>query len=396
LFDYLRLPPNEQQAQYVRNLKAGLAGKPDDLKLLLQLGKTLLMENKTEEGTEAYRKVLSLTQDPAIYAECATDLLGVEQYGLAREFLMRLVAVKPDDAGAKFDLAIAVFHSQGPEAGLESLDQMPPAQRGADFFLLRAQILDALGRFPQAADYLNRGLQAEPTRADLFLQAALFLIKHGDYERASGLLEKAVRTFPDLPELQLTQAVVFAVLRQHDTAQDILSKIEARWPEWNMPYVIHGIILTIRRRPSEAEPLLETAISLGAENSVAYFYLALALTIENPPKVPKAHEAIVKALALNAQDAFILALAGRIAYLQEDHQTAREHLQAALRLWPDMVEAHQTLAGVYRAIGDKEKSIAELKEIVRIKQENPTADQTPPFPATDLLFSVRPPARSSP
>jgi len=393
LFDYLRLPPDEQRAQYVKNLKAGLAGKPDDLSLQLRLGKALLMENKTEEAMEAYRKVMSLTQDPVIVAECATDLLGVEQYGLAREFLVRLVAAKPDDAGAKLDLAIAVFHSQGPEAGLESLDQMPPAKRGGDFFLLRAQILDALGRLPQAADYLSRGLQAEPTRADLFLQAALFLIKHGDYERASGLLEKAVRTFPDLPELQFTQAVVFAILRQHDTAHDILSKIEARWPEWNMPYVIHGIILTIRRRPSEAEPLLETAIALGAETSVAYFYLALALTIENPPNVPKAHEAVVKALALNPQDAFILALAGRIAYLQEDHQTAKEHLQAALRLWPDMVEAHQTLAGVYRAVGEKEKSIAELKEIVRIKQENPTADQTPPFPTQDLLFTVRPPDR---
>jgi hypothetical protein len=57
------------------------------------------------------------------------------------------------------------------------------------------------------------------------------------------------------------------------------------------------------------------------------------------------------------------------------------------------VEARQTLSGVYRALGEREKSAAELKEIVRIKQANPTADQTPPFPVGDLLFSVRPTAR---
>ncbi len=43
-------------------------------------------------------------------------------------------------------------------------------------------------------------------------------------------------------------------------------------------------------------------------------------------------------------------------------------------------------------MGDKEKSIAELKEIVRIKQANPTADQMPPFPAENLLFAVSLPA----
>lgn len=57
-----------------------------------------------------------------------------------------------------------------------------------------------------------------------------------------------------------------------------------------------------------------------------------------------------------------------------------------------MTEAHETLAGVYRALGEKEKSIAELKEILRVKQAHPTADQTPPFPMEKLLFSVQAPS----
>jgi len=113
----------------------------------------------------------------------------------------------------------------------------------------------------------------------------------------------------------------------------------------------------------------------------------------SPEKVEEAQSAISKALQMSPDDFYVQSLAGKIDYLRKEYPTALEHLNAALRLWPEMIEAHQTLAGVYKAMGDKEKSIAELKEILRIKQENPTADQTPPFPMSGLLFTVRPPAR---
>jgi tetratricopeptide (TPR) repeat protein len=320
-------------------------------------------------------------------------LLEYEQYGPAREFLEPIVAADPSNTEARLDLAIAVFNSAGPEAGLAEIDKIPADQCTGDYFLLRAQILDALGRPQEAAQALNRGFRAAPTRADLYFQAALFLIKHNEYQQAVDLLEQGIQKLPNVPELWLTQATIYAILRQHDRAQELLTEIEARWPEWNMPYTIHGIILTIRRRPQEAEPLLETAITLGAENAVTYFYLALARSSDNPPSTDQAQKAIERALQLNPKDAYIQSLAGRIAYLQQDYSTAEEHLKVALQIWPEMVEAHQTLAGVYRALGEREKSAAELKEIVRIKQANPTADQAPPFPVGDLLFTVRPPAR---
>ncbi len=391
LFEYLKLPPDQQRELYMTHLRASLTTKPDDPNLQVKLGKAMLVEGALDEALEAFRTVQRLTDDPDIYADCASTLLAAEQFPMAKEFLTPLVAARPESVGARLDLAIAVFHSESAEAGLAELDKIPPEKRDGDFFLLRAQILDELGRSAEAAKDLDRGLLTEPTRPDLYFQAALFLLKHKDYEQASKLLAQAVRKVPDSAELQLTQAIVYAILRQHDTAQDLLSQMEARWPEWSVPYMIHGVILTIRRRPSEAEPLLVTAISLGAENPVAYYYLALARTTETPPRPQEAQEAIVKALQFNPEDAFNQSLAGRIAFLLDDYHTAEKHLQAALRLWPDMVEAHQTLSGVYRALGEKEKSVVELKEVLRIKQATRDADQSPPFPTGDLLFTVRPP-----
>jgi len=184
------------------------------------------------------------------------------------------------------------------------------------------------------------------------------------------------------------------MVQQYDDSLRLLAQIESRWPEWSLPYEIQGISLETRLRSDQARPPLETAIALGAHDPNVYYYLASAISHDRPDDIDSTQKAIRKAVELNPNDAYIQALAGKIAYQRKEYHAALEHLNAALRLWPDMVEAHQNLAAVYRAMGEREKSGAELKEIVRIKQENPTADQTPPFPMEGLLFTVRPPARS--
>jgi tetratricopeptide (TPR) repeat protein len=187
----------------------------------------------------------------------------------------------------------------------------------------------------------------------------------------------------------------YEMLREHEPALAQLTRIESKWPEWYLPYLIHGIILSIRIRPVEAIPVLQLAIALGADDAVTYFYLASALIDANAENVTEAQKAIDKAVALNPDDPFAQSLAGKIAYLGKDYPSALQHLNAALKIWPDMVEAHQTRSATYRACGEKGKSIDDLKEVLRIKQQMPTADQSPPFPVGSELFGVRSPDNSA-
>lgn len=394
LFDFLSLPPEQQNAKYMENLQKTITTRPDDPTLRVQLGKTFLRQGRPDQAIEAFRVVRKLTSDPELLATCGKALFDFEQYAASREFLEPAVAADPS-ADLRLDLAIAVFHSATAAEALKVLDGTPPAQRKGDYFLLRAQILDAMQKPEEAAEALNRGFDTAPTRADLYFEAALFLIKHKQYRRAIGLLDQAVRAVPGAPELRLTEAMAYEMVQQYEDGVRILEQLESRWPEWSLPYELHGISLETRLRSNQARPLLETAISLGANDSNVYYYLASAISHDRPDDVESAYKAIQKALELNPEDVYVQSLAGRIDYKRKDYPAALEHLNAAIRLWPDMVEARETLAGVYRATGDRDKSIAELKEIVRIKQENRTADQTPPFPGRDLLFSVRGTAQPS-
>ncbi len=366
------------------------AANPADWRLKLRLGEGLLSECKVTAALEVFQEIRASVSGGEAAGECGRALLQAGQAEAARQFLEEAVEAEPSNAERRVDLALAVFHDAGPEAALTELDKTPAEVRNGDYFLLRAQLLDALGRPREAAEVLNRGIQSSPTQPDLYLQAALFLVNHGQVQQMLDFLARADRVVPNNPQLWLTRAIGHAILHQDDQAAAVLTKMESLWPEWYLPYLVHGVILSYRLRGSEAKPLLETAIALGAHKAMAYYHLAFAIITSDPEEIADAQAAIREAIALNPKDPYIQSLAGKIAYLGKDYPSAVEHLNAALEIWPDMVEAHERLSATYRAAGDKDKSVAEMNAVSRIKQEHP-GYQTPPFPANDLLFTVETP-----
>jgi tetratricopeptide (TPR) repeat protein len=395
LFDYLNLSPAEKRAHYLDHLQKRLTANPEDTGLRVQWGKAMLEEGKIAEALETFHQVQKLTQDGNLLAECGKALLEYEQYEAAKPFLEAAAGSASSPAEVRLDLALAVFHAKGPKEGLASLDQMPAEQRKGDYYLLRAQMLDALGQFQEAAETLNRGFRAAPTRPDLYFQASLFLIKHNKYEEAQQLLRQALRIVPDTPELMFTQAILFELLKQPEDAKKLLTRMQSRWPEWEMPYLIHGIILEIHLFSEEAKSMLETAIALGANDPAAYYFLALATMHASPDDTENARKVISQALRLSPEDPYILSLAGKNALSRKDYAAAIEHLAAAVRYKPDLVEARYALSAAYRATGNQERFAAELKEAQRLEKESPQADSAD-APVRQLLFTVRAPGRPSP
>jgi tetratricopeptide (TPR) repeat protein len=388
LLRFLELSPSQQEAQYLANLQVRLRMNPDSVPLKVRIAKEELAQGERQQALEMFHQVLVESSDPRVLQDCAGALLDNQEYEPARGLLEKVLSIEPSRTDALLDLAIAVFRTTGAEAALAELSRVPLNRQKGDFFLLQAQLLDAEDKPEQAAAALNRGLEASPTRADLYFQAALFLVKHHQVRQMVDVLGRAEKIVPGDPKLMLTRAIGLEMLHEREVAMNVLSKLESQDPTWYLPYEIHGIIQSIRIRPAEAKPLLQTAIALGADDPRAYFYLASATIQANTEDTAEAQKAIERALALDPKDPFIQSLAGRIAYLKKDYPAALERLRSALAIWPDMIEAHQTLSGTYRALGDKEKAAEELKTVLRIKQQNPTADQELPFSVGDMLFSV--------
>jgi tetratricopeptide (TPR) repeat protein len=315
----------------------------------------------------------------------------------AESALESAVKLHPGDADAlhmlaqaRADFAVVLFHRQGPEAALRELDKTPEAERTSDDYLLRAQIMDAQGKLPEAAAALNQSLRVAPGRADLYHEAVDFLLKHKLYHEAQAFLEEASRMRPNDRDLLLAQAITLNLLRRNSDSEKMLAQIQEKWPQWERVYLVKGMLLEMALKSADARQTLEKAIALGANTPEAYYYEALAITHAAPQDLDAAQNAITHALTLSSDDPYIYLLAGKIALSRKDYPAAVKHLLNATRLQPSLVPAHYALRHAYSALGEDQKSQAEMETIKHIASETNGTDESR-FAVEDFLFAVRPP-----
>ncbi len=392
--DYFTLSPAERQARKLGNLQKAIQRSPEDPEPKLLLAGLYLDQRKVKEALLLMEQIQKLSPDLGILSRCGRLLVDYGLYSNALPFLENAVQKGPATEEILLDRALAVFHVVGGENGLRALDAIPPPQRSGNYYLLRAQILDQLDRFSEAVDALNQALRAAPTREDLYSQACAFLIKHKRYSESLKLLDQSGKQLPDAPNLMVIRSIVLELMGQSFEAAQQLAKIQSQWPEWYSPYLIQGIILESQHQAAEARQSLETAILLNPGEPSAYYHLALALKDLAPRDNETAYKIISQGLKLDPHDPYMQTQAGRISLDRGDYPKALGHLQEAIRLLPEMADAHWLLANLYRMTGEKEKQREELAEVNRLNKLYPPEKQLP-MPIQDLLFTVHKPGEVS-
>ena len=355
-----------------------MAADPNDTSAKLRYLKLLLGDEAWRQAEGLAGEIVALKPGPSVVAEAGRAFLDAKRYATAKELLQQC-SQAPD---ATLDLAIAVFHADGADAGLQLMDVVPQAQRDGDYYLARAQMLDQCGRFLEAAAAAQQALRAAPTRVELYCQVTLFLIKNGRVLQALDLLDQANRYVPGDPSILLAKVISLEVAAKSVEAATLLKKIERRWPEWSEAHLVDGIILQTHRSPEEALRELTTATALGAREPAAYYYLAEATLQARPDQSEAAQKAIQEALALDSEDPWAHALAGRICYERGQYDDALKELQEAVRLRPRMVQAHYNLARVYSALGRSQDARNESEQVRDLRERFPHEAEDP-----DLLHS---------
>jgi protein O-GlcNAc transferase len=389
LVDFLSMSPEEQYADYRARVEQAVRKDPADADAKVQYLRLLLDDDNLRQAADVARQVLALKPPAEILSNAGRALLEADQYALAKETLEQAAGAHPTP-DIQLDVAIATFHATGAKAGLAQMDRIAVAQRTGDYYLARAQMLDASGALEDAVLALNQALRAAPRRPELYRQATYFLIKNNHVPEALQLLDQATRLLPNNPEILLMKATSLELTRKTEEAEILLDEIQNRWPEWSNAWVAHGIILESHKRSEEARQTLETAIALGARSSEVYFYLAECTLRAAPERIAAAEEAVRKALELAPQDPWVRALAGRIAFEQGHYQNAVDQLQEAIRLRPHFVQAHYNLAQAYAALDRKQESRSELDQVTLIQEKFPHADEEA-AEVMEALFRVKSP-----
>ncbi len=312
VIDYLNLTPEQQHAAYRARIEKGLLDHPADATILVSYLKLSIADRQMDVATATARKIEGIKPGAIILADAGRAMLAAGQYGLAKELLEQAAAADPA-AGLEVDLATAGFHADGPAAGLRLLESVPAGGRGSDYYVARAQMLEASGQTDQAMAALVLAVKAEPVRPDLYWRAAAMMTKNHHTSEALQLLDQAATTLPQEVQIPVTRAVVLELSGKTEDALHALADAQHRWPEAAAVWAAQGMILAAHQHPEEARKALDTAVALGAHSPEVWYALAGSSLGAGPERLNAARTAIDQAVKIAPEDAEVRALAARLA-----------------------------------------------------------------------------------
>jgi Flp pilus assembly protein TadD len=258
--------PAEARRRVIYQLRKSITGDRMNPKLHAELGSVLMADGQMEAASEEYREALALNPGTELLRNEGAAMLRFEQYALARDFLTRAVEKDPQ---ARIDLTIATLFASGARAALECLEATPEGLRLGDYYLLKASLLDTLGRAAESEQALLMTRGQHFTRPVVARQAASLMIRRGRLPEALAVVDEALVQTPDNPDLLLMRGVVLALADRPGEAERQFAAVETRWPEWNRGYVAHALALERVSRKEDARRKLRTAMALGAKDALA-------------------------------------------------------------------------------------------------------------------------------
>lgn len=248
-------------------------------------------------------------------------LVQTGQADKAVPVFQQLVAVLPDQAFAKYDLAVVLVETKQNQAAIQTLEPLLAGSNDPDVLSLAAEAHEASGDTPKAVTLLRQAIILDPRNAAYYTSFAAICVDHDSFQAGIDMIDAGMKYIENDPSMYLSRGLLYAQLAQYD----------------------------------KAEADFKTAERLDAKQSISAYALDLAELQQN--NSASALEQIRAQLKLHPESAllhYLLAkqLSSQIAEAGSggDTKVSDEALQAALqavKLKPDMTEARDLLASMY-------------------------------------------------
>jgi tetratricopeptide (TPR) repeat protein len=271
MIELATMPQAERTQRQIERLERDANEHPSDPELLLNLAGLLLADGQIARAEDAYRELLTRNADSGIWCRAGRSLGLAGRYQLAIEFLKRSAADVPT---ARLDLAIALFFAGQTQQAVDVIQEVPEAERGGDYFLTKARILNSMGHEAEAEKALAHGLRLSSARADVAQRTAIWLLTQNRASEALNVLNQFADGNSENPDLLLTRAIVLALMDRTRDAEQMMKQVEFRWPEWDRVYLAHGLMLEREKRTAEARQKLKLAVALGSTDPVLHCSVA--------------------------------------------------------------------------------------------------------------------------
>ncbi len=287
----------------------GSVGAATDLAAQRNLAQAALLVGDYDRALELADDILATWPDDAgTLLIRGLALVARGEFGAAEKDLSRALEAYPDDTSILYNLAVIAERRGDHRNGLHYLDEA--RARGFDkdeAYLLKAKLLDGLGRRAEAREALAHYLTRRPATREIYMTLAQWSRAEGDAEQAIAYYEEALkhgRDGPTLAELAATYeaagdrrraidyyfeavtkgaasadvlaeyAADYAAAAEFEAALEIYQRLADRFPE--NPYYLFGLSFVKQQLGSidEARAGYLAVIKLKTDFAEPYYNLA--------------------------------------------------------------------------------------------------------------------------
>ncbi|PSQ61677.1 MAG: hypothetical protein BRD27_03030 [Bacteroidetes bacterium QH_10_64_19] len=229
-----------------------------------------------------------------------------------------------------------------------------------DALSLRARLLDEQGAPAQAAQVLERALEANPRVPNRWARAASAHLSAHDYDAAASVAEEGLLLFPGHTPLARTAAVAQlhsgAPKQALDHFQNALTQRDDSASAPHDDAVLRagmGLAYTHLDRPQDADDALERALALAPDHPRVLRHYAYSLALRQT-QLDRALELARRAVDRASSDPLAHDTLGWV-YLQRDNpEAAQRHLQRALDADPPSARILEHAGDVEQALGNND------------------------------------------
>ncbi len=336
------------------------------------LGADYFKLERNKEALEEYRVAARLNpKNPATQQGLGELLLDAGEPAQAAEAFTAALAANPDDSDLELSLATALVAAHNFDRAKAVLDKLPAGDASADTQVLLGQVAEARGNALDAAHHFQRAVELQPTEEHVWMLGVEFL-RHWTFDAAIPEFEAATQTFPASTRMKValgasyfgdakySQAVpVFADLLDNDKDNALYAEL--------LGMACNAVTESAMARCSSLIAYAEN----HPRDAKASTYAASMLLTETASehKTDQARVFLTHAIAADPHFADAQYQMGLLKQEESDWSGSIRNLESAVKLKPDLAQAHYRLALAYWRAGRKDEAQAQIALQKRYSQE---------------------------
>ena len=355
-----------------------LAGNPESVEAHILLGIIASQNAAWPSAIQNFESVIRVApSNPQGYFYLGQVYLYQQKWEqAAKQFALALERNYPDRDRISIELAFAENEAGQPRKALQILTSIQPPRSGplaAQYHAVSAFAHGNLHEPSQAVEAMQRAIEIDalnPQYWDFVISTLLNMSQPG-LALANAL--DAQKRFPDQQEIQYLFGLAGYYMNNPSLVRIALRNLVDADPGSALEVILRGMVHRLEGNGDQATEEFVEASRRGVKGA----HVLLALVLKEKGDLPGAERELRDAERFSLGNGQVELELGKILMARGENSQAVLRLQKAAQYMPANAGVQYELSGLYRRLGNRQKSEECLRKFKQLRQADPVASGSP-------------------